>query len=233
MFSDGVMPGETSSSSDDDGQGEHDKRIRQRKKKMKKLRKATMMKDRTGQPKIKKIPEMVFIDPELENALAPPPPSGPPDISLLQPRLANVLPEQILRFQVNAAPIFYFYPKLQAMLAQPLQAYRRPPPPVPVPVPAMHPLHPVHQVHTPEARFNRFAGHPPPFPPPAFHDNKRVPPFNRHSEAFTHHPPNHHLNDLGNFSWFFKIIMELTLFILAFVASPLDPRKLHSTQQSQ
>lgn len=198
MFSDGVMPGETSSSSDDDGQGEHDKRIRQRKKKMKKVRKSTMMKNRNGQPLIKKIPEMVFIDPELENAPAPMPPGGHPDVNLLQPRLSNIQPEQILRFQVNVAPMFYFYPKLQTMLTQPSQVYRRPPPPVRIPVPVVHPLHPVHPVHAPETgRFNsRFA---PPFPPPAFHDNKRAPYNRQHPEAFTHHPPNNPLNDIGNF----------------------------------
>jgi hypothetical protein len=111
MFSDGVMPGETSSSTDDeDYPSEHAKRLKMKNRKRRKLKVTQRMKENKKQESFS-LPEPLSIDPELENAAPPLAPAGNPPPNLEQPRLISFSQEWLKRFPVNLTPLFFFPPK--------------------------------------------------------------------------------------------------------------------------
>lgn len=114
IFSDGVMPGETSCSSNDDrDETERNKKIRMRRKKMSKMRKIKMIKERIGKENVSQLNVSTIPDASHENAPPPQAPLGSPSLQNEQPRLRVLTAEMFYTFPVNTVAINYFYAKFQ------------------------------------------------------------------------------------------------------------------------
>lgn len=107
LFSDGILPGETTSEDDDEtSQVAKNRRKKFRKKRLMQLIKTQIINNS------KDLTESVN-DLEVEKG---PPPSAPIDLPpahLQQPRLKKITVEMFAAFPVNPEPIYYFYQKLQ------------------------------------------------------------------------------------------------------------------------
>ena len=114
IFSDGVMPGETSCSSNDErDETERNKKIRMRRKKISKMRKVKMIKERNGTESVSQLNVSMIPDASHENALPPQAPLGSPSSQCEQPRLKVLTAEMFFTFPVNTIAINYFYAKFQ------------------------------------------------------------------------------------------------------------------------
>lgn len=111
LFSDGILPGETTS--EDDGAEETEAILisQQRRKKFRKRRLIDLVKIQS----VNKLGESgaTIPDPELEKAPAPTPPADSPPPHVKQPRLKKITVEMFAAFPVNPEPIYYYIQKMQ------------------------------------------------------------------------------------------------------------------------
>lgn len=110
MFSDGVLPGETTSENDEVG-NESTVVIKQHRRKLRKRRLKQLVKSKTINGFTD--PKDTINDPELEKAPPPPPPADAPPPHLKQPRLKKVTLEMFAAFPVNPEPMYYYIQKMQ------------------------------------------------------------------------------------------------------------------------
>lgn len=110
LFSDGILPGETTSE-DDDGENEDSAIAKLRRKKLRKKRLMQLVKSQTLNG-LKDLSD-VANDPELEKAPPPPAPLDAPPAHLKQPRLKKITMEMFAAFPVNVEPIYYYIQKMQ------------------------------------------------------------------------------------------------------------------------
>ena len=110
LFSDGILPGETTSE-DDEEENENSVILKYRRKKLRKKRLMQFVKSQTvnGLKDLKDVTK----DPELDKAPPPPAPPETPPAHLKQPRLKKVTMEMFAAFPVNPEPIYYFIQKVQ------------------------------------------------------------------------------------------------------------------------
>lgn len=113
LFSDGILPGETTS--EDDEAAEEDENCSVKKQRRKKFRKKRLMQLRKQQSATTANGDSndTSNDPELEKAPPPPPPidSAPP-AHLKQPRLKKITAEMFAAFPVNLEPLYYYISKM-------------------------------------------------------------------------------------------------------------------------
>lgn len=111
LFSDGILPGETTSEEDDVEENENSSKVKHRRKKFRKKRLLQLIKNQTANGVI----DLAEIsnDPELDKAPPPLPPIGSPPFHTKQPKLKKVTSEMFAAFPVNPDPIYYYIQKLQ------------------------------------------------------------------------------------------------------------------------
>lgn len=124
LFSDGILPGETTSEDDGNEETENILASKQRRKKFRKKRLSDLVKGQRVD--ILDLIDMK-IDPELEKAPPPGPPAGLPDSNLKQPHLKKITIEMFAAFPVNLDPIYYYLQKVQQVNGY--HPHQGPPPP--------------------------------------------------------------------------------------------------------
>lgn len=111
LFSDGILPGETTSEDEINEENEKDLVMKQRRKKFRKKRLMQLVKSQTV---LRPVAESdAVVDIELEKAPPPPPPTDPPPAHLKQPRLKKITAEMFAAFPVNPEPLYYYIQKIQ------------------------------------------------------------------------------------------------------------------------
>lgn len=122
LFSDGILPGETTSDEDNNTVVA----IKHRRKKLRKKRLAQKVKCQILS-KPKEINDLIN-DPDIEEGPRPGPPIDLPPPYLQQPRLKKITVEMFAAFPVNPEPIYYFYQKLQQTSGIQQHCYQTAPP---------------------------------------------------------------------------------------------------------
>lgn len=116
MFSDGVLPGETSTEMEDAmDQDEHDHTIQIKRKKFIKKRRERLLKERADRSNKTPATSFIKIDPELENAPPPGPPAGVPPNSAKQPRLKKITAEMFAAFPIDPKPMCYYIDQMRSI----------------------------------------------------------------------------------------------------------------------
>jgi len=124
MFSDGIVPGETSSddNENENGDEEHNNNYASDERRVKfrqtrKKRKQQLIKERFASKHKRNTQIAVVVDcGDLERStLVSPPPNGMPPTHLRQPRLRKIEPEMFAKFPIDEAPIFYTFEKIKRM----------------------------------------------------------------------------------------------------------------------
>lgn len=144
LFSDGILPGETTSE-DDANEGNADSLVmKKRRKQYRKTRLVKIVKsqDQNGL----KDPEGNMNDAEIDNAPPPLPPNDKPPAHLKQPQLKKITVEMFAAFPVNPDPLYYYIQKIQ----QAKSMYQ-----------AQHPPPPQQQTPRPNDRFHYYKTQPP------------------------------------------------------------------------
>lgn len=150
LFSDGILPGETTSEEESTEEGT-DQTLKQQRKKLRKRRMKELIKSKAP-PGIKSNADDQDIDQEAEKAPLPPPPTEPPPACLKQPRLKKITAEMFAAFPVNPEPMYYYIQKIQEN--------------------GYHHLAPSARLHD---RFNYYKKQPPPIPPhPGFYQRSAI-----------------------------------------------------------
>jgi hypothetical protein len=125
LFSDGILPGETTSE-DEAHEGTADSLVmKKRRKQYRKTRLVKIVKsqDLNGQ----KDSEGMSNDSELDNAPPPLPPLDKPPGHIKQPQLKKITVEMFAAFPVNPDPLYYYIQKIQQ--AKSMYQAQQPPPP--------------------------------------------------------------------------------------------------------
>lgn len=108
LFSDGILPGETTS---DEDTNEGNAVMKRRRKKYRKSRLVKAVK--VVDEKEAKETDTVMNDPEMDSTPPPPAPSDKPPAHLKQPQLKKITVEMFAAFPVNPDPLYYYIHKIQ------------------------------------------------------------------------------------------------------------------------